>query len=358
MLGSTRIAVFAAIGISISFTFADNPGDKLPGRAAPAASQAAKVRTTSRPAASTPAVDPDSPLGKAATMHKAHIDKLYEAARALADAHARLDQGSYDQAILLHKAARALEDEAAKLKREFDRQMEALVSGHLKALDSDDYSIRETATAELIKMGIYAIPKLKKAMEKASPEARSRMEMAIARMAGVVIDEKGRLHQWAADAAASSEYGVDEWSAFQATGEPDTFKDGDSQTAWASKEADGGEEWLELTYDQPVRPVRIRIHETFNPGAVTRVEGKDDRGKWHTIWEGKDTVKQAPGYLEVEPKAPATWPCKIIKITLDSAAVAGWNEIDAVELIGEPAGIITTTQPKPPQNRQSGTKGG
>lgn len=308
----------------------------------------------SRPttAATWPAVDPSSPLGKAAAEYRAYQVKLFQAAGTLAQAHARLDQADYEQAVSLHKAAKTLEAQAQRNLQEFERQMDALVAKPLKALDSDDFQVRQAATAELARLGIYALPALKKAIATAGPEAKNRLESLIAALAGMSIDQQGLLHQWASEATASSEYAQDQWSAMQAAGPPDTDADGDHATAWASKEADAGEEWLELTFDHAVRPAKVRVRETFNPGAVVKVEGKDDAGQWHTIWEGKDPTTQSPDYLEVAPKAAATWACRTIKITLDTKSVPGWNEIDAVELIGQPAGDLTASRPaaktKPP----------
>jgi hypothetical protein len=69
--------------------------------------------------------------------------------------------------------------------------------------------------------------------------------------------------QWASDATASSEWGSQDYSAKQVTGKPDTLNHGDSKTAWAPRSQDGTTEWLELTYERPVKPAAINIRETF-----------------------------------------------------------------------------------------------
>ncbi len=109
---------------------------------------------------------------------------------------------------------------------------------------------------------------------------------------------------------------------------------GDIRTAWATKGQDDGAEWLELTYKQAVHPAGVRIRETYNPGAVVRVDARDAKGTWHKLWEGKDPTKAAPGWFDVPIRQP-TWTCRTLRITLNTSAVTGWNEIDAVELIGE-----------------------
>jgi hypothetical protein len=123
------------------------------------------------------------------------------------------------------------------------------------------------------------------------------------------------------------------WSPMQAAGEPDTHRAGDCVTAWASDLADGGKEWLELTYATPLRAETVRIHETDNPGAVTEVVLLDERGEALESLSIKDPLRPAPSFLEVTfPRTER--PVKRVKLGLDTTRSSGWNEIDAVELVG------------------------
>lgn len=249
------------------------------------------------------------------------------ARKLLAGAHAALDRGEYDKAIDLHKQGAALRTEA-------DGLVEQVLKTMAPKLASDEFEVREEATRALFKLSSGAIPKLEQLMAAAGPEEKLRLEQAIATLKESDEDADGLLHQWASDATASSEFTDTNWSAKQATGKPNTFAAGDCQSAWASSAEDAGDEWLELTYTRPVRPKMVRVYETFNPGAVSCIEAKDDKGNWHELWRGADTTAAAPGWLEAKAKddMPLT---RAIKITLESGRVAGWNEIDAVELIGE-----------------------
>jgi hypothetical protein len=101
---------------------------------------------------------------------------------------------------------------------------------------------------------------------------------------------------------------------------------GDHATAWASKLPDGGEEWIELSFRQPVRPTAVRVRETYNPGAIVRIEAKAAEGAWRVLWEGEDGGRECPRW----------WSPRVVRLTLASHKVPGWNEIDAVELVGEP----------------------
>ena len=55
------------------------------------------------------------------------------------------------------------------------------------------------------------------------------------------------------------------------------------------------------------------------------------------LWKGKDATTDSPGILDIA-LDPTTFATRVIRITLDTSNVEGWNEIDAVQLIGEPTG--------------------
>ena len=121
----------------------------------------------------------------------------------------------------------------------------------------------------------------------------------------------------------------DDWGPSQATGAPDVKEAGDSPRAWASAAADAGHEWLEVTFERSVVVAEVRIRENDAPGAVARVIASDDDV---LIWEGDDPTRQAPTDLVVKPKGKVF--TNRIRIELDTTRVPGWNEIDAVELVG------------------------
>ena len=142
--------------------------------------------------------------------------------------------------------------------------------------------------------------------------------------------------QWATDATASSQYGDPEWAA-----------PGDGSQRYRGcrrcrhrlgpAEADAGEQTLELVYDYPVVPAGVAIVESYNPGAVVKVEVWDiDSGEWVTLYEG-DAAPTEEAYRVFRPTlASADFKTDSIRLTLDTAAVPGWNEIDAVQLFGRP----------------------
>ncbi|MCI0449134.1 MAG: hypothetical protein L0Y79_05010 [Chlorobi bacterium] len=146
--------------------------------------------------------------------------------------------------------------------------------------------------------------------------------------------------QWAVDAEASSSYGDaagdQSWSPKQLTGAPNCERYGDNRNGWASKDADKGIEWVKLTFKNPVFATELRIRQNYNPGAIIKVELIDTDGKSHTIWSGADKTKYEQDAIQyfVSKFDKSTYKTKEVKITLATNTVDGWNEIDAVQLIG------------------------
>jgi len=145
----------------------------------------------------------------------------------------------------------------------------------------------------------------------------------------------GAMRQWAGGAVASSEYSTPEWSAQQATGAPNVTECDDDQNAWASENSDGVD-WLEVSFATAVIPTGINIHETYSPGFINKVEVKDQKGMYRTVWEGMPgAVEQCPRVMTI-PVSGVDVRVNAVRINLDQRNGGNWNEIDAVELVGQP----------------------
>ena len=129
-----------------------------------------------------------------------------------------------------------------------------------------------------------------------------------------------------------TEPGKRAWGEEQATGAPNTPNASDASTAWASKEPDAGHEWLAVSFARPVDIAEVRVRESYNPGAITKVVALVNNQEM-LLWEGKANISAAPRDFVV----PVTTSIQssTIHIHLDTAKISGWNEIDAVELIGK-----------------------
>jgi len=148
------------------------------------------------------------------------------------------------------------------------------------------------------------------------------------------------LHLWAQSAEASSEFASPEWGAEKAAGDPDAPGCGDYQYAWASAASDSVET-LTLTYSISVVPVEIRVIESFNPDQVVRVEVfHPEAQEYVTVLEKDPEQVDRPCPYELRvPVEGINFATDRVRITVDQSQLGlGWNEIDAVELIGRPAG--------------------
>ncbi len=122
------------------------------------------------------------------------------------------------------------------------------------------------------------------------------------------------------------------WSIRQVLGVPNTPIAGDQPTAWASSGQDDSKEWIIVEFPWSANLAKVEIVETYNPGAVRRVCSVNAAGFETELWKGKDpTPTTAVMGRSIIPIPKGTW-TRRIKIYLDSPAVAGWNEIDAVAL--------------------------
>lgn len=173
------------------------------------------------------------------------------------------------------------------------------------------------------------------------PEVAKRkaaMEFALAEQK-IADDPQG---QWAVTARASSTFasGTDEqlgYSPWQATGAPNVTGYSDDSASWASKESDKGIEWLEVGFAKPVHATELRIRQSHAPGSIIKVELIDDKGGKHTVFSGVDETtypSQTITWFNARTEKTA-YLVKGAVITLATNAVSGWNEIDAVQLVGE-----------------------
>ncbi len=165
---------------------------------------------------------------------------------------------------------------------------------------------------------------------------------------GVVIPAKelddGKLTadpagQWATSATASSQYGTPGYSAARATGVPNIplGMAGDNQDAWCPAAKNEGTAWLELNFAKPVYATEIRVRQNNAPGAIAKIEVLEPDGTMHVYWEGVDPLLKTDlreiVWFAVRVPKTAYLVAKV-KLTLNLAAVSGWNQIDAVQLVG------------------------
>lgn len=122
------------------------------------------------------------------------------------------------------------------------------------------------------------------------------------------------------------------WGEEQVVGPPNVVLARDDPKAWASRSPDEGPEWLAVQFANIVDVAEVRVRESYNPGAINKVTANIN-GQEYTLWEGTAYGGAAPRDFVVPVRDHVQ--TSAITIHLDSARVPGWNEIDAVELVGK-----------------------
>jgi len=130
----------------------------------------------------------------------------------------------------------------------------------------------------------------------------------------------------------STQWSDGQWSAQRVLGPPDVFPShGDNVNAWASSGADDRVEFLEVGLEHPTRLSAVEIFETYNPGSVSAVELIGADGARRTVYQGAAAPLGDTSHKQrVELGRCTDEPVVAIRVTLDSPAVPGWNEIDAI----------------------------
>ena len=153
---------------------------------------------------------------------------------------------------------------------------------------------------------------------------------------GYVRSQGQQIRQWAVEAEANSEYSSPEWAAMQATGAPDTKRCGDYQTAWASASSDSIV-WLEVKFPLAVYVTAVNIIQTFNPNQVVTVELLGQFGRPIEIYNQPPVQMNQPcPYILSISMDKTKGRFDTVRIAIDQSVLGlGWNQIDAVELVGE-----------------------
>ena len=163
-----------------------------------------------------------------------------------------------------------------------------------------------------------------------SPDELQELPVELVRIQGQEV------RQWAVDAEASSSFSDPEWGPGQATGSPNIDRCGDYQYAWATAASDSIE-WIALKYPVPVHVIEINIIQTFNPNQVVKVELIGAYGRTIEVYKGDpEQVDQPCPFTFTIPVEKTEGRFNELRVTVNQSELGlGWNQIDAVELVGE-----------------------
>lgn len=128
----------------------------------------------------------------------------------------------------------------------------------------------------------------------------------------------------------SSEFSPYEYSAIQALYRPNVAQSGgESPNAWRPKSTDK-EEFIMVSFTNPIRAKQVAIAESENPGAVKAVYGYDKDYNQYTLFE------LTPRDLPIESRLlnlffeETTYEIEAIRVVLECSINDGYNAIDAI----------------------------
>jgi hypothetical protein len=148
--------------------------------------------------------------------------------------------------------------------------------------------------------------------------------------------------QWADKVLGfSSQYGSGDWSASRALDLPDTPGWGDQGTAWAPESPGGAgiTEFISVGFEVPVFASGAMIRETYGNGFVQRIDALDLQGAAHTVWIGTDDSARLSAAEFAVSWKPTPFAVGGLKVFVDTGSSDGWEEIDAIQLLGHLAPI-------------------
>ena len=133
----------------------------------------------------------------------------------------------------------------------------------------------------------------------------------------------------------SSQYRDSKFHANQILGAPNGATCEKPDFAWAPAKENGGIEFVRVRFPEPVWFPEIGVHETQVLGFVRTIILWDAEGK-RTEYDVEDPLvgKKCHGTSRFR-FDEYTKPVNEISVVLDTKAVRGWNEIDAISLSGK-----------------------
>jgi OOP family OmpA-OmpF porin len=155
-------------------------------------------------------------------------------------------------------------------------------------------------------------------------------------MGGVAL---GQGSQWASKVLeVSTEYrdanNPGQWSAQQALGPPsvDPAVSKGSECAWSPADADSGrEEYIKLGFEKAINVQQIAISEVLGASSIVKVILFDSRNTPNVVWTNPAIGPAAtPGKMTHIFIPPTSYTCNSLMLVLNTNAVSGYSNIDAV----------------------------
>ncbi|MBL7844704.1 MAG: hypothetical protein JNK44_12620 [Cyclobacteriaceae bacterium] len=128
------------------------------------------------------------------------------------------------------------------------------------------------------------------------------------------------------------------YTVFEALGEENVYPNyGDLEKSWAPLTQDNQREYIVLGFEPYQTIHTIEIYETYNPGAIDTVFIRNAHTKkWEKIYAkpARTDLPKASRIFSIYFRE-TTYLVDAVRLALNSPAVEGWNEIDAVAISGQ-----------------------
>jgi outer membrane protein OmpA-like peptidoglycan-associated protein len=103
-----------------------------------------------------------------------------------------------------------------------------------------------------------------------------------------------------------------------------------SNDAWIPAK-DGSNEFIEVRFAKSILAQQVTVIENFNPGSVTKIELVDIKGEHHEVYTNKNPGPLPEAYRTLQVKfKPEKYRTIGVRVTMNTAKVAGVNQIDAI----------------------------
>ncbi|KAK7473474.1 hypothetical protein BaRGS_00035303 [Batillaria attramentaria] len=112
------------------------------------------------------------------------------------------------------------------------------------------------------------------------------------------------------------------------------------------------EDYIELTFEEKLYPVAVKIYETYNPGAIVKILATDyhsgssvDTGKtrWVTLWSSPPAETPQRSRIFSPPIKKIDFPINMVRLELCHALCDYYTELDCVLLCGTRMGPESLT---------------
>ncbi|SNR74015.1 OmpA family protein [Hymenobacter mucosus] len=158
---------------------------------------------------------------------------------------------------------------------------------------------------------------------------------------GISVVAQAQHAVWAGKVVAVSSQkaeGKEAFSPEKVLGEPNALPLGQaSNEAWIPKK-EGTNEFIEIRFGKSLIAKQVTVVENFNPGSVTKIELVDTRGQKHQVYENTSPGPLPETFRALQATfAPGTYRTIGVIVTMNTKAVNGVNQIDAIGIadVGE-----------------------